>query len=70
MSASSAPGKSLHPPPRTTHGTASNISRNVVSEVQTTISDIRHVMKSGDGQQRSVSVTHVSSVTEYTLTIA
>ena len=51
----------------------SNIRRDVVSEVQTAVSDIRHTLKIQEetgGQNRSVSITHVPSVTEYMLIIA
>ena len=80
----SAPGESPLPPQRNTRGTASDIRRDVISEVQnirrdvvfevqTAVSDIRHTLKYqevADGQHQSVSVIHLPSVAEYTLTIA
>lgn len=71
MFAFSAPGESRPPPRRNTHGIASDIRRDVVSEVQTMVSDIRHVLKSqagADGRHLSVSVTRAPPVTEYTFT--
>ena len=55
------------------HGIASDIRRDAVSEVQATISDIPHTLKTQeevDGQYRSVSVICVPSVAKYTLTIS
>ena len=69
----SAPGESPPPLQRNTHGTASNIHRDAVSEVKTMVSDIRHILKSqerADGQHLSVSDIHALSATEYTLTAA
>ena len=70
----SAPGQSLPPAVRrNTRGIASDIRREVVSEVQTVVSDIRHMLKSqegADGRQRLVSVTDVPSTTEYTFTLS
>jgi len=54
------------------HGIAFDIRRDVVSEVQTMVSDIRHALKSQEGaggQHLSVSVTYAPSVTEYALTV-
>jgi len=54
------------------HGIASDIRRDVVSEVQTMVSDIRHALKSqegADGQHLSVSVAHAPSIAEYALTV-
>ena len=79
----SAPGESPLPPQRNTRGAASdirrdviyevqNIRRDVVSEIQTAVSDILHTLGNqgvADGQHQSVSVTHLPSVAEYTLTI-
>ena len=56
MFASSAPGESPPTPQRTTRGITSDIRRDI-SEVQTTVSDIRHMLKSqegADGQRQSV----------------
>ena len=56
----SAPGQS--PPPalrRNTHGIVSDIRREVVSEIQTMVSDVRHMLKGqegADGKHQSVSV--------------
>ena len=69
----SAPGDSPPPPQRNIHGIASDIRRDVVSEVQTMVSDIRHMLKSqegGDVQRWSASVTYTPSVTECTLTVS
>ena len=54
------------------HGIAFDIRRDVVSEVQNMVSDIRHALKSQEGaggQHLSVSVTYAPSVTEYALTV-
>ena len=72
MFAFSAPGDSPPPLPRNTHGIVSDIRRDVVSEVKTMVSDIRHVLKNQEGaggQHLSVSVTHRPSATEYRFTI-
>ena len=64
MSVFSAPGDSPPPPQRNMHGIGSDIRRDVVSEVQTMVSDIRHMLKGqegADGQHLSVSVTRVPS---------
>ena len=64
MSIFSAPGDSPPPPQRNVRGIGSDIRRDVVSEVQTMVSDIRHMLKvqeGADGQRLSVSVTHVPS---------
>ena len=55
---------------RNTQGIASG--RDVVSEVQTMVSDIRRMLKNReeiDGQHQPVSITHTPSVTEYTFTV-
>jgi len=70
----SAPGQS--PPPavwRNTCGIVSDIRREVVSEVQTVVSDICHMLKNqegADGRQQLVSITDVPSATEYTFTLS
>ena len=61
---SSAPGEPQ--PPSATSG----IRRDVVSEVQTMVSDIRHILKSqgrADGQPQLVNITCNLPVAEYTL---
>ena len=73
MFAFSVPGESPPPPQRNAHGIVSDIRRDVVSEVQTMVSDIRHILKSqegADGQRLSASVTRALSATECTLTIS
>jgi len=82
MFAFSAPGQSPPPlqrntpqPParRNTRGIVSDIRREVVSEVQTVVSDIRHMLKNQEGtdvQHLSVSVIHAPSATEYTFTVS
>jgi len=70
----SAPGQS--PPPtlrRNTHGIVSDIRREVVSEVQTMVSDVRHMLKGqeeADGKHQSVSITRALSATECTFTVS
>ena len=78
----SAPGQSppplrrntLQPPARrNTRGIVSDIRREVVTEVQTVVSDIRHMLKSQEGaddRHLSVSATRVPSATEYAFTIS
>ena len=70
----SAPGQSLPPAVRrNTRGIASDIRREVVSEVQTVVSDIRHMLKSqegADGRQRLVSTTHTPFTTGYTFIVS
>jgi len=73
MFAFSAPGESPPPLQRNTHGTAFDIRREVVSGVQTMVSDIRHMLKNQEGadsQHQSVSVTDTLSATEYTFTVS
>jgi GH18 family chitinase len=73
MFAFSAPRESPPPPQRNTHVIASDVRREVVSEVQTLVSDIRGALKSqegADGRHLSVSIAHAPSATEYTLTVA
>ena len=73
MFAFSAPGQSPPPLQRNTYGIASGIHREVVSEVRTMVSDIRHVLQSQerpDVQYLSVSVTRAPSTTEYTFTVS
>ena len=58
----SAPGESLPPPQRITYGTPADIRRDI-AEVQATVSDIRHMLKSqegADGQRQPVR--HLDSV--------
>ena len=62
MFAFSAPGELLPPPQRIAYGTPADIRRDI-AEVQTAVSDIRHMLKSqegGDGQRQSVC--HLDSV--------
>jgi len=69
----SAPGQSPLPLQRNTHGTLSDIRREVVSEVQAIASDIRDMLKSQEGagsQSQLVSVTRILSLTEHALTVA
>ena len=78
----SAPGQSppplrrntLQPPARrNTRGIVFDIRREVMTEVQTVVSDIRHMLKNQEGtdvQHLSVSVTRVPSATEYTFTVS
>jgi len=73
MFASSAPGEPPPPLQRNTHGIGSDVRREVVSEVRTMVSDVRHVLQSQerpDVQHLSVSVTRASSATEYTFTVS
>jgi len=80
MFPSSAPGESPPPLPGNTHGNASHIRRDAVSEVhrgvvktQNMVSDIYHMMQSqqwAGGRPQLVGATRVLSVTEYTLTVA
>ena len=70
----SAPGESSlpPPPPKNTRGIALDIRRDVVSEVQAMVSDIRHTLKIQEGvdsKHRLVGVACAPSVVEYTLTI-
>ena len=72
MFAFSAPGESPPPPLRNTHGTTSDIHRDIVN-AQTVARDIRNMLKSQEGagnQPQSVSVARTLSPTEYTLTTA
>ena len=69
----SAPGESPPPLRGNTHGIGSDIRHEVVSEVRTMVSDIRHALKSqegADGQHLSVSVARALPATEYTFTIS
>ena len=77
---SSAPGEPLPPVPGNTHGTTSNIRRDVVSEVhrdlvntQIMVSDLhRNMLKSQEGtigQPQLVSITRTLFLAERTLTV-
>ena len=71
MFAFSAPGESPPPPRRNTHGTSSDIRRDVV-RIQTAVNDIRDTLKGQEvasRQPQSVSVTHTLCLAEYTFTI-
>ena len=58
----SAPGESLPPPQRITYGAPADIRRDI-AEIKTTVSDIRHMLKSQEGSDgRGQSVCHLDSI--------
>ena len=68
----SAPGESPPPLLRNTHGTASDIHRDVVN-TRIVVNNIHNMLKSQEEagyQPQLVSVIRILSLTEYTLTIA
>jgi len=68
----SAPGKSTPLPLGNTHGTASDIHRDVAN-TRTVVNKIHNILKSQEGagsQPQLVSVTRILSLTEHILTVA
>ena len=68
----SAPGESTSPPMGNTHGTASDIHKDVAN-TRTVVDKIHSILKSQEGagsQPQLVSVTRILSPTEHALTVA